>query len=326
MSSIPVIDLGADDVAAEFGRAYGEVGFAYLEGHGVELALVDAAFAQSQRFHALPLEEKLRLKVNDQHRGYMPFAESKIVSSSIQKATKPNLSESLMVMHEVDATPEAREEDPLAGPNQWPELPGFREVISAYEEALRALARRLVPVFEEALGAEPGALSPAFERPTTFLRLLHYPPQDPTGPDDEFGSNPHTDYGFVTILAQDTSGGLQVRGPDGETWLDAPPRPGAFVLNVGDIGERWSNGRLRSTPHRVVNRGGRDRYSIPYFFDPCAAAVVRPLACCVPAGERPRYDPVTYGGYLLAKLDANHSYRQPTSSYVPVSASSRASA
>ena len=311
--SIPVIDLGADDVAAQFRSAYEAVGFAYLEGHGVEPSLIDDAFAQSRRFHALPLDEKMGLKVNDQHRGYLPFAESKIVSSSIQKASKPNLSESFMVMHEVDESDLDYAADPLAGPNQWPRLPGFQAAIVAYEEALRGLARRLVAVFEEALGAEPGALSPAFESPTTFLRLLHYPPQDPAGPDDEFGSNPHTDYGFVTILAQDTSGGLQVRGADGETWLDAPPRPGAFVLNVGDIGERWSNGKLRSTPHRVVNRTGRDRYSIPYFFDPGATAVVQPLACCVPAGEQPRYDSLTYGDYLLSKLDANHSYRQPSS-------------
>lgn len=312
-ASIPVIDLGADGVATGFARAYGEFGFAYLEGHGVESTLIAEAFVQSQRFHELPLDEKLRLKVNDQHRGYMPFAESKIVASSIQKATKPNLSESLMVMHEVDVADPGRTADPLAGPNQWPELPGFREAIIAYEGALSTLARRLVAVFEKALGAEVGELSPSFERPTTFLRLLHYPPQDVAGPDDEFGSNPHTDYGFVTILAQDTSGGLQVRGPDGATWLDVPPSPGAFVLNVGDIGERWSNGRLRSTPHRVVNRTGHDRYSIPYFFDPGAAAVVRPLACCVRAGEQPRYDAVVYGDYLLAKLDANHSYRQPSS-------------
>ena len=313
-TSIPVIDLGDDDVATQFGRAYGEVGFAYLEGHGVAPSLIEEAFAQSRRFHALPLEEKLRLRINDQHRGYMPFAESKIVSSSIQRATKPNLSESLMVMHEANPDDPDPSSDPLSGPNQWPtQLPGFRQAIVAYEDALRSLARRLVTVFEAALGAQPGALSPSFESPTTFLRLLHYPPQDPAGPADEFGSNPHTDYGFVTILAQDTSGGLQVRAADGQTWLDAPPRPDAFVLNVGDVGERWSNGRLRSTPHRVVNRTGRDRYSIPYFFDPGAAAVVRPLGCCVPEGEQPRDEELIYGEYLLAKLDANHSYRQPPS-------------
>lgn len=296
----------ADDVR----RAYGEVGFAYLEAHGIPADLVAGAFEQSRRFHALSLEDKLSLKVNAEHRGYMPFAESRIVSSSIQKATKPNLSESLMVMHEVEEGDVAYVDDALAGPNQWPTLPGFREAIIAYDKALQGLARRLVGVFETALGADPGALARSFEHPTTFLRLLRYPPQDPTGPDDEFGSNPHTDYGFITILAQDASGGLQVRGPDGETWLDVPPRPGAFVLNVGDIGARWSNGTLRSTPHRVLNRTGRDRYSIPYFFDPAAAAVVSPLPACVPPDEAPRFESVVYGDYLLEKLDANHSYRQ----------------
>ncbi len=224
--SIPVIDLDATDVADAFRRAYGDVGFAYLEGHGVDQTLVDAAFDASRQFHALPLEEKLTLRVNAFHRGYMPFAESKIVSSSIQKATKPNLSESLMVMHEVDPSDPGRHADPLAGPNQWPSIPGFREAITAYEGAVHGLARRLVAVFEAALGVDADTLQTSFAHPTTFLRLLHYPPQDPTGPDDEFGSNPHTDYGFVTILAQDENGGLQVRGPDGRTWLDAPPRPG----------------------------------------------------------------------------------------------------
>ena len=311
---IPVIDLERSDVAEGFRAAYADVGFAYLEGHGVPAALIESAFAASRRFHALPLDDKLLLTVNAHHRGYLPFAESKIVASSVQAATKPNLSESLMIMHEVEPGSPSDPADPFAGPNQWPELEGFQAVIAAYDEALRALAGRLVAVFEAALGAEPGVLASSFERPTTFLRLLHYPPQDPTGPDDEFGSNPHTDYGFVTILAQDSSGGLQVRAADGETWLDVPPRPGAFVLNVGDIGERWSNGVLRSTPHRVLNRTGRDRYSIPYFFDPAAAAVVEPLSCCVAAGTEPRFGPVVFGEYLLAKLDANHSYRQSASS------------
>jgi isopenicillin N synthase-like dioxygenase len=309
-AEIPVVDLGAADVASRFARAYGELGFAYLDGHGIDQGLVDAAFTASRHFHELPLEQKLSLKVNAQHRGYMPFAESKIVSSSIQKATRPNLSESLMVMHEAEPDDPLRADDPLAGPNQWPELPGFRDVITAYDAALSSLARRLVRLFEDALGAPPGALASSFAQPTTFLRLLHYPPQDPAGPADEFGSNPHTDYGFLTILAQDGSGGLQVRAPDGETWLEVPPRPGTFVLNVGDIGERWSNGRLRSTPHRVVNRTGRDRYSIPYFFDPAARAVVEPLPCCVADGAGPAFEPIVYGEYLLAKLDANHSYRR----------------
>jgi isopenicillin N synthase-like dioxygenase len=318
METIPSVDLaGLRDgeragTVAGIRRAYEDVGFAYLEGHGIEPRLVHEVFEQSRRFHALPVEEKLALRVNESHRGYLPFAESTIVASTIQKATKPNRSESLMLMHEVEAGDLLRAEDPLAGPNQWPALDGFREAMTAYEAAVRDVGMLLVGAFEEALGVAPGELAERFRAPTTFLRLLHYPPQEPDGPEDEFGSNPHTDYGFVTILAQDASGGLQVRSPDGHTWLDVPPRENIFVLNVGDVGERWSNGRLRSTPHRVVNRTGRDRYSIPYFFDPSANASLAPLDACV-GEEGPRFEDVTYGTYLLGKLDANHSYRQSTS-------------
>lgn len=313
VSTIPVIDLRAPEVrrgeiVASLRAAYTDVGFAYLEGHGVDPALVESTFVASRRFHALPLEEKLALRVNEWHRGYLPFAESTIVASTIERATKPNRSESLMVMHEADPDDPTRQEDPLAGPNQWPELAGFRDAIEAYERAVRAIARTLVELFEEALGARPGELTERFAAPTTFLRLLHYPPQEPDA-EDGFGSAPHTDYGFVTILAQDDAGGLQVRTPDGAAWIDAPPRAGAFVLNVGDVGARWSNDRLRSTPHRVLNRTGRDRYSIPYFFDPGATADLAPLACCV-GSDGPRYESVTYGEYLMGKLDANHSYRK----------------
>jgi isopenicillin N synthase-like dioxygenase len=314
MDAIPTIDLtglgsNPEGVVAAIRRAYTEVGFAYLVGHRIPAAMIDAAFRQSRRFHALPLEDKLALRVNDQHRGYLPFADSTIVTSSIQKATRPNRSESLMLMHEISPAGPTRVDDPFAGPNQWPALEGFREAMVAYEAAVRGVALLLVDLFELVLDLPPGTLQQHFRSPTTFLRLLHYPPQEPDGPDDEFGSNPHTDYGFMTLLAQDSSGGLQVRAPDGGIWLDVPPRAGAFVLNVGDVGARWSNDRLRSTPHRVINRTGRDRYSIPYFFDPAAGASTAPLAACLAPGDAPHYPDVTYGAYVLAKLDANHSYR-----------------
>lgn len=311
MHSIPVIDLteARVELVAKTLAAYRDVGFAYLVGHGVPDELVRRVFAESRRFHALPVEEKLSLRVNAQHRGYLPLAESTIVASTIEKATKPNRSESLMVMHDVEPGDPSRRHDPFAGPNQWPALADFRETIEAYEHELRRVALELVAVFEGALGLASGTLARLFDVPTTFLRLLHYPPQEADSGADEFGSAPHTDYGFVTILAQDDTGGLQVRTPDGDAWIDVPPRPGSFVLNVGDVGARWSNGLLRSTPHRVVNRTGRDRYSIPYFFDPGADVEIGPLPGCV-GPDGPQFASVTYGEYLLAKLAANHSYRK----------------
>jgi len=319
--TLPIIDLaplgegeaGLRRVAATLCDAFEKIGFAYVVNHGVPQHLVDGAFAASRAFHAQPVERKMAIRMNEWHRGYMPFASSKIVTSSIQKATRPNQSESFMLMHEVPpGDPRIADRVPLAGPNQWPAgVPGFREATVAYDDAMRALSLRFLPVFERALGLGAGTLAPLFAQPTTFLRMLHYPPQPPDSPADLFGSQPHTDYGFITLLVQDDAGGLQVRTRAG-TWIDATPVPGSFVMNVGDITQRWTNDRFVSTPHRVRNLSGRDRYSIPYFFDPNMDATI---TCIVDAGQAPRHEPVVFGEYLMHRIDANYDYRkrQPAS-------------
>ena len=167
-------------------------------------------------------------------------------------------------------------------------------------------------VISVALGAGPDALDAYFARPTTFLRMLYYPPQPPQSPEDLFGSAPHTDYGFITILLQDDVGGLQVRNITGD-WIDAPSMPGTFVMNTADILHRWSNGRFISTPHRVINRSGRARYSNPFFFDPSVKAHIEPLASCAVEGAEPQFEPVMYGDYLMARLNANHEQHSKTS-------------
>ena len=320
--SIPVVDLGpsfAGDAAARRGvaagidRAYAEVGFMYFVNHGIERALIDGVFAASKRFHAQPLAAKQAIAMNRWHRGYMGFASSRLVTSRIEAARRPNMSESFMLMHEVASDdPAFLAGKPLQGPNLWPGgLPGFREAVTAYNDALARLARHLTGLIEQALGLAPGRLAPMFERPTTFLRLLHYPPRHADAAADEFGSAPHTDYGFITILAQDEIGGLEVQLPDGR-WLPAPPIPGSFVVNLADMGERLSNGRWRSTRHRVLNHAGAERYSVPFFYDMDMEAEVGPLPELVPAGREPVARPERYGDYLMAKLDANYAYRKAT--------------
>jgi isopenicillin N synthase-like dioxygenase len=148
-------------------------------------------------------------------------------------------------------------------------------------------------------------LTASFRPPTTWLRLLHSPPVDPQAPDDLYGSAPHNDFGFITILAQDEVGGLQVRDAAGQ-WIDVPPRPGAFVMNVGDMLHRWSNGRLISTPHRVHNRSGRERYSVPFFFDPHVSTVVAPLDCCVDDDHPARFDPIVFEAFLRHELATSY--------------------
>ncbi|MEZ5714464.1 MAG: 2OG-Fe(II) oxygenase family protein [Paracoccaceae bacterium] len=307
MNAIPVIDLGSEpDLPAAFARAYGGVGFGYITGHGIDPALRAAVFEANRRFHALPLGDKMQVALDENHRGYIPLATSTDVNSQLAEVTKPNQSESFMMMREDAAhDPDAF----LSGPNQWPALPGFRATLEAYNAALTALGRRLIHAALAATGATPEAQAQAlagFDTPTTWLRLLHYPPAPATAPDDLYGSAPHCDFGALTILAQDDVGGLQVMTTDG-AWIDAPPMPGAFVVNVGDMLHRMSNGRLRSTPHRVINRSGRERYSVPFFFDPHVSAEIAPLA----GTGTPRFEPLDFGAFLRAELGAAYDRHKP---------------
>ena len=216
-----------------------------------------------------------------------------------------------MVMHDLAPDhPDVLAGAPLAGPNQWPAAaPELRRPILAYAAAMDALCLQLTRPIAMALGAPPDAFAGHFAQPITFLRLLWYPPQPADSPGDLFGSAPHTDYGFMTLLAQDRLPGLAVRTPNGD-WLDVPVIEGALVMNSADILHRWSNGRWLSTPHRVVNRSGEERYSAPYFFDPHPSTVVAPLPSCVDVARPARFEPVLYGDYLMERLNKNYTQHQ----------------
>jgi isopenicillin N synthase-like dioxygenase len=327
MKSIPAVSIGSSpsvsdplsrQSAAALCNALGTIGFAYLLDHGVSLALIEDAFAASRDFHTSPQELKETLAINEFHRGYMGLATSTIVTSSVARVTKPNLSESLMIMHELAPNdPDRLLRKPLQGPNQWPGwLPRFQPTIEAYISALEKVARRLVRLIAIGLGMPEGALDSYFTKPTTFLRLLRYPPHPAGAADGQFGSAPHTDYGIMTILAQDRQAGLQVR-PRNSDWIDAPSLSGSLVLNVGDMLERWTNGRFVSTPHRVVNRSTSDRYSIPYFFDTAMNEVIECLPTCTDAANPPRHVSVRYGDYLMDRLERNYAHRKSGAAIVP---------
>ncbi|WP_234193166.1 isopenicillin N synthase family dioxygenase [Pseudacidovorax sp. NFM-22] len=320
MKHIPIVDLqgsldatapAAQQSARELFAALSQIGFAYIAGHSVAPATREAAFAASRDFHASTLAQKQSLAINAFHRGYMGMASSTIVTSSVAKVTRPNMSESLMLMHELPPDdPGLLAGLPMQGPNQWPDwLPSFKPAMLAYVREVDALGRHIVRLIALALGLPATALDHHFDHPTTFLRALHYPPQPPAE-DEQIGSAPHTDYGIITLLAQDDSGGLQVR-PRGGDWIEAPPIPDTYVLNVGDMLARWTNGRLVSTPHRVINRSGGDRYSLPYFLDPSMDTLVECLPTCTDADHPPQHPPVRYGDYLLERLNRNYDYRKP---------------
>jgi isopenicillin N synthase-like dioxygenase len=317
--SIPVIDLapvlgcgaGVDDgatddkIAADLLQAYGEVGFAYVVGHGISPDLIDSLFDASRRFHALPIADKLLVELNELHRGYIPIGTSTDTRSDLEVVTRPNQSASFMMMREAGPRdPDVLRGAYLAGPNRWPALAGFRDVLEAYDAAMSELAARLIGLFAIALDDGAGELVGGFDPPTTWLRLLHYPPRPPDAPADLYGSAPHRDFGAITILAQDDVGGLEVRGVDA-TWIDVPPRPGAFVMNTGQMMEIWSDGRLIATPHRVLNTAGVERFSCPYFYDPNVESIVKPLVSQGQVGES-SIGPVHFGDRLRVELAAGY--------------------
>ena len=139
--------------------------------------------------------------------------------------------------------------------------------------------------------------------------MIHYPPQPPELGTDQFGVAPHTDYGCITLLWQDDNGGLQVRDRSTQQWIEADPIPGTLVINVGDLLGRWSTDRFASTPHRVINRSGTERYSIASFYDPDYDAVVDPRHLGASEAEC-RYAPVLAGDHILKRIADSFGYRK----------------
>jgi len=312
---IPVIDLtpllqdgDPRPVAAAMRRACGDLGFFYVCNHGVNAELRNAYFAQARAFFDLPLAEKLKVDVRRSvaHRGFFPLhAENNDPDASL------DLKEGFDIMAE-QAPDDARVRAGWSfhGPNQWPDdMPGFRHTAERYYAALTALGENLMQAVAVVLDLPADffddKLTDAGGQPLAMLRMLHYPPQTGAIRKSEIGTGAHTDYGLLTILAQDDNGGLQIKAPDGG-WIDAPPLPETFVVNIGDILQRWSGGRLKSTPHRVINTSGAERYSAPFFYHAAYDTVIDRLPSCedVTAPEAP----ITAGAYMWQRFSATFAH------------------
>jgi isopenicillin N synthase-like dioxygenase len=196
----------------------------------------------------------------------------------------------------------------MAGENLWPASPpGFQKVIANYYGEVLRLARRLIRVLAQCLDLPADYFDSMVSRPGAMGNILHYPPQEPTA--DRIGINAHSDFECFTILAQSSQSGLQILNRKGE-WITAPPIPGTFVVNIGDMLERWSNDIFVSTVHRVINTTGEERYSIPVFFGPNYDTVVEPLKTCIAEGQKAKYEPILAGDYVYARLDEVYRKRQ----------------
>jgi len=305
-AGLPVIDLaswnggeaGLAQVAAKIGAACRDAGFFYVVNHGVSNELMEEAFAASRRFFALPLADKQSIAIETigGNRGY-----SGLLHEALDPARGPDMKEAFNVGFDLEPDdPELLARKPFRSLNAWPKLTRFRETLLAYYGSCAALGARLHKTFARDLGVELDFFDDKFDRPMATLRLLRYPP----AAGEPIGAGAHTDYGNLTLLATDDVGGLEVR-TRAEKWIEAPALPGAFVVNIGDCLMRWTNDIYVSTPHRVVNRSGRERYSIAFFCDPNPDAEVAVIPTCVAPGERPRYAPVLAADYLRYRLDAS---------------------
>jgi isopenicillin N synthase-like dioxygenase len=310
-AEIPLIDMALppSDLVAALGAACREVGFFYLAGHAVPEAQVAETFAIAKRFFAQPeaVKAEIAIERSPVHRGWFRIGGENLDPA---RQAQGDHKEGVKIGRDLAADhPLVRAGTPLHGANQWPAMPGFRAVMTGYYAAMEALGRRLMGLFAEALGMAPDFFEPWLTAPMTTLGPLHYPPQRGLITPAQLGAGAHTDFGCLTILAQDEVPGLQVLAKSGD-WLAAPPLPGTFVVNIGDMMERWTNGVFTSTLHRVVNASGRERFSLPFFFDPDFAAPVACLPTCLAPGESPKYPPTTAGAHLLQKIDESFAYHK----------------
>ena len=318
-TQVPVIDIGPlvrgagdqEGVAEAIARACRDTGFFYVAGHGLDQALERRLEALSRNFFAQDLDTKMEIRMDRggrAWRGYFPLG-GELTSG------KPDVKEGIYFGAELPADhPLVRKGTPLHGPNLFPSgMPEFRETVLDYMTAMTALGHRVMAGVALSLGLDRTYFADRYTGdPLILFRIFNYPGTAAAGDDEpKWGVGEHTDYGILTILKQDDTGGLQVKSRG--QWIPAPPVPGAFLCNIGDMLDRMTGGLYRSTPHRVRNVTRRDRLSFPFFFDPNFFAEIRPIvlpdAARIAADRQERWDGVsvheiggTYGEYVLSKV------------------------
>ncbi|PVI05054.1 Clavaminate synthase-like protein [Periconia macrospinosa] len=313
-------------------------GFFYLTHHGIPDSKLAQVLTLAREFFALPLEDKLKISRHDAGgpeggdgaRGYQAIGEN-------VTGGRRDMHEAVDWYREWDDVATREKEDkgkrtcePLKGTNLWPEEPSdlkgvyeeyVEEVLKVGEAVVRAMGAALALSVngkenDEAVDSEVFVKST--DKSFWVMRMIGYPKLETSSPassssansavdslsDAEMSCGEHTDYGCVTLLLADpTPGALQVLHKDGTTWLNADPIPGAFVVNIGDMMERWTNGLWKSTKHRVIHRGDGFRVSVPFFYEPNFDAIIKPLEACVKrSGKDPIHEGSTYGEHLLGKV------------------------
>ncbi len=305
---IPLVDIGkllGDDQAAQadvaraLGQAARSAGVLYVTGHRLAPSLFENLLDATRRFFAQPLEEKMRVYIGKSrnHRGYVPEGEEVFAAGTKDAKEAYDLSRDLPA-----DDPDYLAGIPLVGPNQWPDVGGFAAAVAAYYDATFEIGRAILRGFALSLGEAPDFFEPYLTKPPTQLRLIHYP-YDPQA-DEKPGIGAHTDYECFTLL-RSTAPGLEVLNERG-VWIDAPPLPDAYVVNIGDMLELWTNGEFVATSHRV-RKVREERYSFPLFFAVDYRTRITPMARFV-GPERPPRPGLVAGEHLFAQTAQTFTY------------------
>jgi isopenicillin N synthase-like dioxygenase len=304
--SIPVIDLApsfSDDpagrkaVAWEIHKTARDTGFFYIKNHGVPQAMVDGQLELARTFFALPMDEKLAVdaSLSTCTRGYETMG-----LQTLDDGSPPDLKEGFLIGCDLDENhPYVRDGVPNCGANLWPSKPeGFRPTYEAYVDEMFRVGRHLMGLIALSLDLPEDYFAEGLAEPLFNSRLLRYAPQPEDAAFNQIGAGAHTDWGMITILLQDDVGGLEVENAAGE-WISAPPIPGTFVINLGEMVRVLTNGMYHANLHRVLNNhSGKDRFSVPTFFDPSYFYEVKCAATCLPESGTPDFPATTVGGHI----------------------------
>jgi isopenicillin N synthase-like dioxygenase len=322
--TLPVIDFtaytkdgGLDErrrVALALRAACLNTGFFYLANHGISQAEFDLAHAWGHAFFELPRAEKAKLDKSSHPRrqGWMPVGGTNPQANPDGDADQK----------EVFSLPreylpgEVESDNPFVGAGNWPDsrlLPGFKEFIQAHMMKRVVIAQRLCRTLALSLDLNEDYFDDAHRYLSCSLTFNYYPALSAeTVGRTQWGISPHTDYGSFTLLSQDALGGLEVRTTS-DDWIDVPPIPGAFVVNIADLFARWTNGLYRSSLHRAsnFNSSGRARISLPLFVIPHPKARIECVPTCHGPGNPPKYEPVDAGPYVRTLLEQSYRTGRP---------------
>ncbi|KAJ3988345.1 Clavaminate synthase-like protein [Lentinula detonsa] len=317
---IPIIDFtdasSSDPVrrmvlAEKIRDACINVGFFYITNHGVPEDIITDAVEAGKKFFAQPISSKMDLDIHKakNFKGY-----TALLGENTDPTGRGDLHEGFDIGWEEPSRSISKDisscdDSVMSGTNVWPGLPGFKEPVLSYYHSIVQLGLRLFPLFALALDLPENFFEDKTTKPAAIMRLLHYPPQSPSAPDNDsvIGIGAHTDYECFTILWQDTISALQVQNAKGK-WIDAVPIPGTFVLNIGDQLARWTNDVFKSTIHRAINRSGQERYSIPLFFGVDYDVLLQPIGSCISPEMPAKYEVISAGDYVRSRLEETYAH------------------